>query len=300
MTRSLWTGATGMTAQQLSLDTISNNLANVNTVGYKKESAQFQTLLYQKIQTKTTDSEGDPKPVIGQVGLGTKVSSVVSQYTQGNLQETNNPFDLAIDGEGFFMVQMPNGSTAYTRNGSFELGIGPQGTTLATADGYPVLDMTGKPIVFDRDIDTSTIEIDEFGNITYKVTTEVKQEPTPDGEGNGNEGETDTTVPEEKEYQVEIRKFGTIGRAQFNNPAGLEKLSGTLLKETDNSGTARIEAQDSALSNSKILSGYLEGSNVQVANELVDLIVTQRAYQMNSKIITATDEMLQQANTLRN
>lgn len=300
MTRSLWTGATGMTAQQLSLDTISNNLANVNTVGYKKESAQFQTLLYQKIQTKTTDSEGDPKPVIGQVGLGTKVSSVVSQYTQGNLQETNNPFDLAIDGEGFFMVQMPNGSTAYTRNGSFELGIGPQGTTLATADGYPVLDMTGKPIVFDRDIDTSTIEIDEFGNITYKVTSEVQQEPTPDGEGNGNEGETDTTVPEEKEYQVEIRKLGTIGRAQFNNPAGLEKLSGTLLKETDNSGTARIEAQDSALSNSKILSGYLEGSNVQVANELVDLIVTQRAYQMNSKIITATDEMLQQANTLRN
>lgn len=300
MTRSLWTGATGMTAQQLSLDTISNNLANVNTVGYKKESAQFQTLLYQKIQTKTTDSEGDPKPVIGQVGLGTKVSSVVSQYTQGNLQETNNPFDLAIDGEGFFMVQMPNGSTAYTRNGSFELGIGPQGTTLATADGYPVLDMTGKPIVFDRDIDTSTIEIDEFGNITYKVTSEVQQEPTPDGEGNGNEGGTDTTVPEEKEYQVEIRKLGTIGRAQFNNPAGLEKLSGTLLKETDNSGTARVEAQDSALSNSKILSGYLEGSNVQVANELVDLIVTQRAYQMNSKIITATDEMLQQANTLRN
>lgn len=299
MTRSLWTGATGMTAQQLSLDTISNNLANVNTVGYKKESAQFQTLLYQKIQTKTTDSEGNPKPVIGQVGLGTKVSSVVSQYTQGNLQETNNPFDLAIDGEGFFMVQMPNGSTAYTRNGSFELGIGPQGTTLATADGYPVLDMTGKPIVFDRDIDTSTIEIDEFGNITYKVTSEVQQ-PTPDGEGNGNEGGTDTTVPEEKEYQVEIRKLGTIGRAQFNNPAGLEKLSGTLLKETDNSGTARVEAQDSALSNSKILSGYLEGSNVQVANELVDLIVTQRAYQMNSKIITATDEMLQQANTLRN
>ncbi len=308
MMRALWTGASGMTAQQTSLDTISNNLANINTNGYKKETTHFQSLLYQKIQTRVTDNEGNPLPVIGQVGLGTRVSNIVSQYTQGNLLETGNPLDLAIDGEGFFMIRMPDGSVSYTRNGAFELGASSQGFTLCTASGYPVLDSTGKEIVFNREIDTSTLEIDEFGIITYKEKVEVKD---PDNTDNNNNNNTNNNTPndtqgteneetqEDKKYVLETRRVAVIGLAQFNNPAGLEKISGSLLKETENSGTARVEAQNPSLKRSRLLTNYLEGSNVQVASELVDLIVTQRAYQMNSKVITAADEMLQEANALR-
>ena len=116
MLRSLWTGASGMIAQQTSVDTISNNLANVNTVGYKKETVEFRSLLYQKLQTETTDNNGDPKPVIGQVGSGVRTGAITSRFTQGNLNATENPFDLAIEGQGFFQIQMPNGDTSYTRN----------------------------------------------------------------------------------------------------------------------------------------------------------------------------------------
>lgn len=303
MMRALWTGATGMIAQQTSLDTISNNLANISTNGYKKETTQFQSLLYQKIQRKVTDTQGNPLPVVGQVGLGTRVSNIVSQYTQGNLLETNDPFDLAIDGNGFFMIQMPDGSTAYTRNGSFELGIGSQGIILSTAEGYPVLNNNGAPIIFSRDIDTSTIAIDEFGTITYDELVEVKDENT---ENANNANNNNNTTPEtenaeqEKEYIVEKKTIGIIGLAQFNNPAGLEKISGSLLRQTENSGVIRLEGQNAGLKQSRIITKYLEGSNVQVGSELVDMIVTQRAYQMNSKVITAADEMLQEANALRN
>ena len=298
MMRALWTGASGMTAQQTSLDTISNNLANINTNGYKKETTHFQSLLYQKIQTRVTDNEGNPLPVIGQVGLGTRVSNIVSQYT---------PLDLAVDGEGFFMIRMPDGSVSYTRNGAFELGATSQGFVLCTASGYPVLDSTGKEIVFNREIDTSTLEIDEFGIITYKEKVEVKDPDNTDNNNNNtnnnppnNTQDTENEETEEdKKYILETKRVAVIGLAQFNNPAGLEKISGSLLKETENSGTARVEAQNPSLKRSRLLTNYLEGSNVQVANELVDLIVTQRAYQMNSKVITAADEMLQEANALR-
>jgi flagellar basal-body rod protein FlgG len=270
MIRSLWTAASGMISQQTNVDTISNNLANINTTGYKKESAQFQSLLYQTLQEQSYDHNGDPKPYGVQVGLGVRNSAITSQFTQGTLQETGNDFDLAINGKGFFMVQTQDGSTAYTRSGSFQFANGPFGLTLATADGNPVLDTNGQPIVLDNTYEASEIVIDEQGQLCYP-----------------NDSDT-------------VESIGIqIGVAQFNNPAGLQKMSNSLLKETDASGTARMEAADTALPKSIIMQGFLEGSNVQAVDEMVNLIVAQRAYEMNSKIITAADEMLQQANNLR-
>lgn len=271
MIRALWTGASGMTAQQTSLDNIANNLSNVNTTGYKKQTTEFSTLLYSKLQRKVTDNNGDPKPVIGQVGSGVRVSGLTSVFTQGAMLETGQDYDMAIEGNGFFRIQMPDGSLAYTRNGAFNLNIGAEGVTLSTADGYPVLDSTGAPIAFNStEIDVTKLSLDEYGQFMY-----------PD----------ETNVPQYIGVQ--------IGLAQFNNPAGLDKLSNSLYKETENSGTARFEGEDAAISVSKIHTRYLEGSNVQTVDEIVNMIVTQRAYEMNSKVITAADEMMQQANNLR-
>ena len=146
MVRSLWTGATGMIAQQLNVDNISNNLANVNTTGYKAERVEFQSLLYQTIQGTSYDSEGDVKPIPAQVGLGVKSGAITSQFTQGTFSATEGAFDFALDGQGFFQVQMPNGSIGYTRNGALKMAIGSDGLTLSTSDGYPVLDVNGNPI----------------------------------------------------------------------------------------------------------------------------------------------------------
>lgn len=270
MMRSLWTGATGMIAQQNAVDTISNNLSNVNTTGYKKETVEFKTLLYSKLQTKTTDNNGDAKPVIGQVGAGVRTSSITSRFTQGVLTETGNTFDFALNGNGFFQIALPDGSVAYTRNGAFNMAVGADGLTLATSEGYPVLSSTGEPIVFDESIDVSGITITDEGYFFYE-----------NAEGIG----IDLGV-----------QFGIV---QFNNPAGLEKVSGSILIQTEASGEPRAESEDETLKATKVLSKYLEASNVQTVDEMVNLIVAQRAYEMNSKVITASDQMLQQANNLR-
>ncbi len=270
MMRSLWTAASGMMSQQTSVDTISNNLANINTTGFKKENAEFKTLLYQTIQEQSFDNNGDPKPSGIQVGLGVRNSAITSQYTQGNLLETGNDYDLAIEGKGFFMVQTADGGTAYTRNGSFQLANGTNGVTLANSDGNAILDTTGNPIVIEDTYSPADITINEQGELCYPDDAGIAQ-------------------------PIGIQ----IGIAQFNNPSGLQKLSGSLLRETDASGAVRLEATDASLQASKIRQGYLEGSNVQAVDEMVNLIVAQRAYEMNSKIITAADEMLQQANNLR-
>lgn len=268
--RSLWTAASGMTAQQLSIDTISNNLANVNTTGYKKETTEFKSLLYQTLQEQSTDSDGNPKPVGVQVGLGVRNSAITSQFTQGTLTETGNQFDFAIEGEGFFMVQLPDGTTGYTRNGSFQMAIGTDGLTLATSEGYPVLDSTGNPIVLDSNLSASNLTFDQSGNLMYPDDQNVAQ-------------------------PIGIQ----IGLANFNNPAGLEKMSSSVLKETAASGEPRIQGTDANASLGKIHNKYLESSNVEAIDEMVSLIVTQRAYELSSKAITASDEMLQQANNLK-
>lgn len=270
MMKSLWTAASGMTAQQTNVDTISNNLANINTTGYKKESAEFKSLLYQTIQENSYDNNGDPKPSGIQVGLGVRNSAITSHYTQGTLLQTDNDYDFAIEGNGFFMVRSQDGSLAYTRNGSFGLANGVEGLTLSNSDGNPVLDTTGSPVVIDEMYNSAKITINEYGELCYPA-------------------ENDSSTP------IGI----TIGLVQFNNPSGLEKSSGSLLKETESSGQARLEGEDDLLEKSKLRQRYLEGSNVQAVDEIVNLIVAQRAYEMNSKIITAADQMLQQANNLR-
>jgi flagellar basal-body rod protein FlgG len=271
MMRALWTAASGMKAQQTSMDTLSNNLANINTTGYKKETTRFQSLLYQNIQKKTTDTEGNAKPVGAQVGLGVKVGAISTQFSQGTFTTTDEDFDFAIEGNGFFMIEKPDGSVCYTRNGHFNLSANTSGGwSLTTEDGYSVLDSDGNPITFDADVDANKLSFDSYGGIGYI-------------------GDDGNAVP-----------LGiSIGAVQFNNPNGLEKSGDSYFIATDASGEARVEGQDTALKRSLIKNGYLEASNVQAVDEMVDMIVTQRAYEMNSKAITASDEMLQQANNLR-
>jgi flagellar basal-body rod protein FlgG len=259
-----------MTAQQSNVDTISNNLANINTTGYKKEAAEFKSLLYQSIQENSYDNNGDPKPTGIQVGLGVRNSAITSIYTQGTLLETGNDYDFAIEGKGFFMVRAQDGSIGYTRNGSFGLANGVEGLTISDSDGNPLLDTTGSPIVIDERYNPAKITINEYGELVH-----------PD------------------DNNVDLPIGIEVGMAQFNNPSGLEKASGSLLKETEASGMPRLESDDFILEKSKLRQGYLEGSNVQAVDEMVNLIVAQRAYEMNSKIITAADQMLQQANNLR-
>lgn len=271
MMRALWTAASGMTSQQTNVDVISNNLANVNTVGYKSETAQFKTLLYQTSQAKTTSANGETKPVGAQVGLGTRNSAITASFTQGSLNATNLTTDFAIDGSGFFALQNGNGDVIYTRNGSFNWAIGNNGgIMLCSQEGYPVLDTYGGTIELDDTYVTSKIVIDAEGNVCY-----------PDETGN----------PAPLGMQ--------IGLVQFANPAGLIKGSGSTYLESDASGEPLFESENPDLQRSKVKQGYLEASNVQVVDEMVNLIVAQRAYEMNSKAIQASDEMLGQANQLK-
>lgn len=271
MVRSLWSAATGMNAQQTNVDTIANNLANVNTVGYKAQSAQFKSLLYQTLQTATTTANGDPKPTSSQVGLGVRNSSINSIFTQGSLLSSNSDTAFAIEGEGFFAIRGADGNTYYSRNGDFTWATASGGGVMLTnTDGLPVLDSQGRTITLNSSYITSKITISGSGEICY-----------PDASNNAQ--------------PIGI----TIGVYQFNNAGGLERKGDTLWAATAASGTALNEATNNNVQKSKIVQNYLEGSNVQVADEMVNLIVAQRAYEMNSKAITTTDEMMQTANNLK-
>lgn len=271
MVRSLWTAATGMIAQQTSVDVISNNLANVNTTGYKTQTAQFKSLLYQTIQTNTTSANGDTKPVGAQVGLGVRDAAISAKFTQGSPQETGIDTDFAISGDGFFAVRGLNGETQYTRNGEFNFSLGSNGMVLSTAEGYPVLDTNGNPIEIDSNqYNINKISINGSGEVCY---LDASNNPQPIGI--------------------------TVGLTQFTNPNGLEKTDESLYKVTAASGQPILEAQNPNLTKSTIRQGYLEASNVQVVDEMVNLIVAQRAYEMNSKAITTTDDMMGQANQLK-
>ncbi len=270
MMRSLWTAASGMLAQQTNVDNISNNLANVNTVGYKKNTSEFKSLLYQNLQSRSTNNAGENKPVAAQVGLGTRMASITSVYTQGNMQASDDYLAMAIEGDGFFQVRDANGDTLYTRDGSFVGSTVDNGIMICTSGGQPLLDVNGNSIVIPNDCTISTLAIDQHGNLS--VTN--------------NEGEI-----------VDLKV--QIGIVQFNNPSGLEHMGNNLLKATVASGEAMAENTNQALTKSSVRQYYLEMSNVQVVDEMVNLIVAQRAYEMNSKAIQASDQMLQQANNLR-
>ena len=270
MMRSLYTAASGMRAQQTNVDNISNNISNVNTVAYKTQKAEFKSLLYQNIQTRTTTANGEQKPISAQVGLGTRIASNTAIFTQGALQASENSSDFAIEGSGFFAVRGEDGEIHYTRNGSFNWAIGVNGVTLTNSDGYPVLDSNGNQIVLPNGVSSGNAVITESGAVGYMNA---------DG--------------------LFVSLNQQLGLFQFNNPGGLEKEAGSLYSVTNASGAALNEATTAGLTRSKVYQGYLEGSNVQVADEMVNLIIAQRAYQLNSKAITTSDEMLEQANNLR-
>ncbi|GAM09675.1 flagellar basal-body rod protein FlgG [Geobacter sp. OR-1] len=261
MIRALWTAASGMQAQQTNIDVVANNLANVNTSGFKKSRADFQDLIYQNVKTTGAPSTNTTQIPSGiQIGLGTKVAAVTKLFTSGNINQTGNELDIAIEGEGFFQVQMPDGTTAYTRSGTWKKDS--QGRVV-TSDGYPM-----------------TPEIVVPNNAT-QITI-------------GNDG----TVSVLQSGQTAPTNVGTIQLATFSNQTGLSSIGKNLFMNTDSSGAATTgtPGQNGV---GTLAQGFLEMSNVSVMEEMVQMIIGQRAYEINSKAVQTADEMLQQANNLK-
>jgi flagellar basal-body rod protein FlgG len=261
MIRSLWTSATGMQAQALNLDVISNNLANVNTSGFKKSRAEFQDLLYETIRPAGTPSSQDSEVPAGiQLGHGTRPSTVLKIFSQGNMENTQNELDLAIEGDGFFQIALPNGETAFTRDGAFKLDSDGR---MVNSDGFAL----------DPEI---TIPSDALSiSVGLDGTVSVLQA-----------GETTAS------------EIGTIELARFVNPAGLISMGKNLFMTSEASGDEMTgTAGEDGLGT--LAQGFLEMSNVSVVDEMVKMITAQRAYESNSKAIQAADEMLQLANNVK-
>lgn len=269
MMRSLWTAASGMTAQQLNVDTIANNLSNVNTTGYKKERMEFKSLFYQTLERASLDEGASGLPVNLQVGLGVRPIVSTRIFTQGGLERTENTFDFAIQGDGFFVIQRGEDEVTYTRDGSFKLSNQDGEYRLVTSDGYPVLSVDGEGIAFPSNIAVASITIDQEGYFTYSQDGEIQ----------------------ELDAQLDI--------VQFPNAQGLEAIGENLFVTTPASGEPIQESSGDLDKISAIAQGVLEKANVEVAEEMVKLIVAQRAYELNSKSITTSDEMLQTANNLK-
>ncbi|HCU85005.1 MULTISPECIES: flagellar basal-body rod protein FlgG [unclassified Methylophilus] len=255
MIRSLWISKTGLDAQQMQMDVISNNLANVSTSGFKKSRAVFEDLLYQNIrQVGSQSSQQSQLPSGLQLGTGVKPVATERIFTQGNLQQTSNDKDVAIQGQGFFQILMPDGTTAYTRDGSFQ--VDSQGQ-LVTASGFPVQ----PAITIPANAQSLSIGRDGVVSITTPNSTATTQ-------------------------------IGQIQLATFINPAGMQAKGENLFVETTASGNANTNTPGT--NGAGLLSqGYVETSNVNVVEELVSMIQTQRAYEINSKAITTSDQMLQ-------
>jgi flagellar basal-body rod protein FlgG len=260
--RSLSIAATGMMAQQLNVEVISNNIANMNTTGFKRQRAQFEDLLYQSMEKPgaSTSSAGNVAPMGIQIGVGVKPGSVGRVTEQGNITQTGNPYDLAISGNGYLQVLLPSGETAYTRAGN--LAINADGV-LVTAEGYTVEPAITIPA------NATAVTISRDGVVEATVAGQA----------------TPTQV-------------GQIELAMFVNPAGLEAQGDNLFKETAASGTATTSAPG-ADGLGTLMQGFLETSNVNAVEEISALIVAQRAYEMNAKVITASDEMLQTTSQLK-
>ena len=276
MMRSLWTAASGMRAQQVNVDTIANNVANINTIGYKSQQASFKSLLYQNLQSKSTNNAGEEKPVAAEVGLGSRVAAITSTFTNGNLQATEDPFSMALEGDGFFQIRTAGGELQYTRDGGFIVSPAAQGNMLCTTDGNAVLDAYGNQIILPNTQVATNLVVNEDGTIAF-----------PDATGNP------AILTDANGRPV---RFGIY---QFNNPAGLAKEGSNNFSVTVASGAAVAENGNATVQQTKVHQYYTEASNVDVAEEMVNLIVAQRAYEMNSKAIQTSDEMMQQANNLR-
>jgi flagellar basal-body rod protein FlgG len=262
MMRALYSAASGMTAQQLNVDNIANNLANANTAGYKSRQAQFQDLLYQNMVTPGASAGQQTTVPTGlQVGLGTRTASNEVIFTQGNFQQTENLLDLVIQGKGFFQIKLPSGEIAYTRAGSFH-----------TDQNGNIVDLNGNQlqpaITIPADAQTLTIATD--GTVSY-------------------------SLPNQTASQI----AGQIQLANFQNPAGLNSLGQSLFAPTDASGQPVTGNPGGAEGMGTVLQGYTEQSNVSVVNEFINLIMAQRTYEANSKVVKASDEMYQDVNNLK-
>jgi len=261
MFRALWIAATGMEAQKLNIDVISNNLANINTVGFKKSRADFEDLLYQDSKIPGAASSPTTEVPTGiQIGLGVRPVATQKIFTMGNLEQTDNPLDLAIEGDGFFQVLTPDGTIAYTRDGTFKLD---SDGNIVTSKGYPLEPNISIPS------DTVAIYISSDGIVTVKTAG--------------------SNVPTE---------VGNIELARFINPAGLQPIGNNLYIETPSSGDPQtgVPGEEGL---GTIAQGFLERSNVSVVEEMVNLIIAQRAYEINSKSIQTADDMLHMANNLK-
>ena len=260
--RALRTATTGMSAQQLNVDTISHNIANMNTVGFKKQRAEFQDLLYQNVERMGAQSSeaGTVVPTGIQVGGGVKTGSVYRILTQGSPTRTDNPYDIMVDGRGYFQVLMPSGETAYTRAGNFA--VNDQGQ-LVTDDGYLVQPQITLPQ------DSKEVTISKTGQVS--VT---------------QDGVTAPTV------------VGQLQIASFFNEAGLDAIGDNLFLESGASGAVNIGTPGS-VGFGTLMQGYTEASNVDAVSEITSLIVAQRAYEMNSKVIKTADDMLSVTSNLR-
>jgi flagellar basal-body rod protein FlgG len=265
MVRSLWTGAAGMIGQQANIDTISNNLANVNTSGFKKMRADFEDLLYQTVKVAGTPATEETVVPVGiQMGHGVKLAATQRMFSQGALQNTDNVYDMAISGEGFFRIQMYDGSWAYTRDGAFKID---ENGRLVTSNGYWVLPDIVMPEGF----------LPEKINIT-------------------KEGRVSVIVPQIDENEpVEV---GQLELYRFPNPVGLTAVGENLFKVSNASGQP-IAGRPGYEGMGQIVHRFLEMSNVSVVREMVDLIVAQRAYEFNSRTIQTSDNMLGTATTLK-
>lgn len=271
MVRGLWTAASGMTAQQLNVDTIANNLANVNTVGYKRETTNFKSLLYANLGT-TAERNNVQQPSTSQVGHGVRALANSRNYTSGTLTQTDNPTDLAIQGDGFFAIDKGDDTVAYTKDGSFRISmLADEGAyALVTSDGNTVLSTEDESIIIGTDVPIDKVTIGQDGSVYY--------------------------MDEDTNTRMDIAQIKMV---QFANVQGLEAIGNNYYVETPNSGVPLVEGEDEGIRRSTIRTGYLEGANVQVADEMVKLIVAQRAYELNSKAIQTVDTMLQQANELK-
>lgn len=262
--RAMWTAATGMRAQQFNIDTISNNLSNANTTGSKTQRSEFKDLFYTSMRRNNIVDDQN-RPVNLQVGHGTMPTATKRDFKNGSFIETENDYDLAINGEGFFAIQLPNGETMYTRDGSFKLSVEGNQGILVTSEGYRVLSDTNNPIVIRNGL--KNVTVDERGNITAT------------DEGNN-------TV-----------NLGRMKLVRFMNPEGLLSEGLNLYSTTEASGEEIPIDLDGM--ESRIAQGYLEASNVQVVDEMVKMISAQRAYEINSKVIQTSDEMLQLIGNLK-
>lgn len=261
MMRALWTAATGMVAKQLDIDVIAHNLANINTSGFKKVRAEFQDLVSQGMRASGAPAEGGSLVPVGiQVGLGTRVASTQRIFSQGDFQQTGNTLDLAIEGDGFFQITRPDGTLAYTRDGSFKLD---GGGMIVTSDGLPL-----EPAIT---IPPGALKITISADGVVSAVLPGSNDPT---------------------------EIGRIELARFVNPAGLEPAGRNLYVATPASGDPVVGAPGSE-GLGTLAQGFLEASNVQVVEEMVRMIAAQRAYEAISKAISTSDEMLAMANNMR-